>query len=414
MNRNSTPERGDSMSDVADNFRKDAARGEPGAFREPGLPGGLSEHALIMPRRKSRMVRIGAVPVGGNAPIAVQSMTNTDTRDPQATLAQISRLANAGCEIARVAVPDQAAARALRVICASSPLPIVADIHFDARLAVAALENGVQALRVNPGNIGGPAEIDRVARAALAHHAPIRVGVNSGSIEKELLRRHGGPTPEAMVESALRHARMLEERGFYDIKISLKSSSVLRTVAAYRLLAGRCEYPLHVGVTEAGTAMRGAVKSSVGIGTLLWLGIGDTLRVSLTAEPEKEVAVAWEILRSLGLRARGPEIISCPTCGRTEVDLMEMAEAVEKRLAGVTDAFKVAVMGCVVNGPGEAREADIGVAGGRDRGVIFRRGKVIRAVNGREELLRAFMEELDRFLAERREQGASAFAADPE
>lgn len=359
--------------------------------------------ALVMPRRKSRMVHIGSVGVGGDAPIAVQSMTNTDTRDSEATLAQISRLAKAGCEIVRVAVLDQTAAQALKIICSASPLPVVADIHFDGRLAVAALENGVHALRINPGNIGGHAEVERVARAALAHHVSIRVGVNSGSIEKDILRRHGGPTPAAMVESALGHARMLEAHGFHDIKISLKSSSVLNTIAAYRILATCCDYPLHVGVTEAGTVIRGAVKSSVGIGILLWLGIGDTVRVSLTAEPEKEVAVAWEILRSLGLRARGPEIVSCPTCGRTEVNLMEMAEAVEKRLAGVTDTFKVAVMGCVVNGPGEAREADIGVAGGRDRGVIFRCGKVIRSVNGREELLQAFMEELDRFLAERRE-----------
>ncbi len=378
--------------------------GRPGETDGDGAFASL-DRTQIMPRRASRMVRIGTVPVGGCAPVAVQSMTNTDTRDAEATLAQIARLANAGCEIVRVAVPDQTAAQALKIICAKSPLPVVADIHFDARLAVAALENGAQALRINPGNIGGPAQVERVARAALAHHAPIRVGVNSGSIEKELFKRYGGPTPEAMVESALGHARMLEAHGFHDIKISLKSSSVLHTIAAYRLLAARSEYPLHIGVTEAGTLMRGTVKSSVGIGTLLWLGIGDTLRVSLTAEPEKEAAVAWEILRALGLRARGPEIISCPTCGRTEVDLMDMAEAVEKRLAGVTDTFKVAIMGCVVNGPGEAREADIGVAGGRDKGVIFRRGQVIRAVHGREALLCAFMEELERFLAERAQAG---------
>lgn len=377
-------------------------RTDPEKIPAPGRKAPTAAREGFPSRRPSRLLHIGGVPVGGGAPVTVQSMTNTDTRDAGATLAQIGRLAAAGCDLVRVAVPDGRAAQALRDICLASPLPVIADIHFDARLAVAALENGASALRLNPGNIGGAAAVERVARAALAHRAPIRIGVNSGSVEKDLLRRHGGPTPQAMVESALAHARLLEDAGFGDIKISLKSSSVLDTIRAYRILGEATDYPLHVGVTEAGTPMRGAVKSSVGIGTLLWLGYGDTIRVSLTAQPEEEVGVAFEMLRSLGLRARGPEIISCPTCGRTEIDLIDLAEAVEKRLAGVSEVFRVAVMGCVVNGPGEAREADIGVAGGRDKGVIFRHGKIIRSVRGREALLGAFMEELERFLEERR------------
>jgi (E)-4-hydroxy-3-methylbut-2-enyl-diphosphate synthase len=281
-------------------------------------------------------------------------------------------------------------------------VPLVADIHFDHRLAVAALEAGLQGLRINPGNIGGRARVDTVVDAAKAHGAVIRVGVNSGSVEKALLKKHGGPTPEAMVESALGHVAMLEARGFYDTKISLKSSSVLHTVEAYRLLAGRCDYPLHIGVTEAGTLVRGSVKSAVGLGVLLWEGIGDTLRVSLTHDPAAEPGVAWEILRSLGLGARGPEIVSCPTCGRTEIDLIGLAGEVERRLRDVPEVFKVAVMGCAVNGPGEAREADIGIAGGRDLGIIFRKEKIVRKVRGGENLVPAFMEELDAFLAELR------------
>jgi (E)-4-hydroxy-3-methylbut-2-enyl-diphosphate synthase len=350
-----------------------------------------------------KTLHIGSVPLGGGAPVAVQSMTNTDTRDAEATLAQIARLARAGCELARVAVPDEAAVAALPVICARSPLPVIADIHFSSDLAVAALEAGAAALRINPGNIGGPARVKRVADAARAHGAVIRVGVNAGSLERDLYRRFGGPTAEAMVESALTHARLLEEHGFSAIKISLKSSSVPTTVAAYRLLATRCDYPLHVGITEAGTLFRGAIKSAVGIGILLAEGLGDTLRVSLTHDPEREVEAAWRILGSLELRRRGPEIISCPTCGRTEIDLIRLAEAVEDRLRDVPDIFTVAVMGCVVNGPGEAREADVGLAGGRNRGSLFRKGRVTRAVTGNEEdLLAALMEEIDAFLRERR------------
>ncbi|MBG0777182.1 MAG: flavodoxin-dependent (E)-4-hydroxy-3-methylbut-2-enyl-diphosphate synthase [Desulfovibrionaceae bacterium] len=353
-------------------------------------------------RRATRQLFVGSVGIGSDHPVVVQSMTNTDTRDVEATVAQVVALAEAGCALVRLAVLDEAAAAAIGPIRAASPVPLIADIHFDHRLALRALEAGIDGLRINPGNIGGRAHVDRVVDAAKAHHAPIRVGVNSGSVERELLRKYGGPTPEAMVESALGHVRMLEERGFYDTKISLKSSSVLDTVAAYRLLAARCDYPLHIGVTEAGTLLRGSVKSAVGLGILLAEGIGDTLRVSLTHDPVAEPGVAWEILRALGLGARGPEIVSCPTCGRTEIDLIGLAGEVEEHLRTVTEDFKVAVMGCVVNGPGEAREADIGIAGGRGLGIIFRKGEVIRKVKGEAELVPAFLEELDRFLNERR------------
>lgn len=354
-----------------------------------------------MREHKTRAVRLGGLTVGGGAPVMVQSMTNTDTRDVAATLAQIARLEARGCEAVRLAVPDMAAVAALPAIRAGTRLPLIADIHFDYRLAVAAVETGLEGLRINPGNIGSPKQVDRVVDAARAHGAVIRVGVNSGSVEKPLLQKYGGPCPQALAESALGHVRLLEGRSFQDIKISLKSSSVLDTIAAYRLLATACDYPLHIGVTEAGGLMRGTVKSAVGLGILLHEGIGDTLRVSLTADPAEEVSVAWEILRSLGLRSRGPEIISCPTCGRTEIDLFSLAAAVEERLAASTAQIKVAVMGCVVNGPGEAREADLGLAGGRDKGIIFRKGEVIRSVKGQEALLAAFMEELQTLLNEK-------------
>ncbi|WP_302552629.1 flavodoxin-dependent (E)-4-hydroxy-3-methylbut-2-enyl-diphosphate synthase [Bilophila sp.] len=356
---------------------------------------------MELPRKQTRQLKLGPVRIGGGAPIVVQSMTNTDTRDVEATLSQIKRLHNAGCEIVRVAVPDETAAKALRAIHDASPIPVIADIHFDYRLALTALEAGLEGLRINPGNIGERKNVEMVVDAAKARGAVIRVGVNSGSVEKRLLDQYGGPTPQAMVESALGHVRILEEHGFYDTKISIKSSSVLNTIECYRLLSERCDYPLHLGVTEAGGVLRGAIKSSVGMGILLSEGIGDTLRVSLTAAPEEEMTVAWELLRALGLRRRGPEIISCPTCGRTEIDLIGLAQEVERRLSTETAPIKVAVMGCVVNGPGEAREADLGMAGGRDKGIIFRKGEVIRSVRGQEALLAAFMEELDKLLAER-------------
>lgn len=348
-----------------------------------------------------RQISLGGLKVGGGAPVMVQSMTNTDTRDVTATLAQISRLEACGCEAVRLAVPDDAAARALPAIRAGTTIPLIADIHFDHRLAIAAIEAGFEGLRINPGNIGPTAHVDRVVDAAKANGAVIRIGVNGGSLEKQLLAQYGGPVPEALVKSALGHVAMLEKRGFYNTKISLKSSSVRDCLLAYRLIHSACDYPLHIGVTEAGGLIAGTVKSAVGLGILLHEGIGDTLRVSLTADPVEEVRVAWEILRALGLRSRGPEIISCPTCGRTEIDLFALANAVEQRLATSTADIRVAVMGCVVNGPGEAREADIGLAGGRDKGLIFRKGKIIRSVTGQEALLAAFMEELQALLDER-------------
>ncbi|BAV92029.1 flavodoxin-dependent (E)-4-hydroxy-3-methylbut-2-enyl-diphosphate synthase [Candidatus Desulfovibrio trichonymphae] len=352
---------------------------------------------------KNRAIHLGSLVVGGGAPVMVQSMTNTDTRDVPSTLAQIERLQAFGCEAVRLAVPDNAAIAALAHIRQKVVLPIIADIHFDYRLAVSAVEAGVEGLRINPGNIGTRAQIFKVIDAAKAHKAVIRVGVNSGSLEKSLMRKYGRPCPEALVQSALRYVHLLEARGFYEIKISIKSSSVTDTIAAYRLLAKSCDYPLHIGITEAGGLLRGAVKSAVGLGILLYEGIGDTLRVSLTADPTAEIIAAWEILRSLGLRSRGPEIISCPTCGRTEIDIFALVRAVEDCLAESTASIKVAVMGCVVNGPGEAREVDIGLAGGRDKGIIFRKGRVIRSVKGQDALLDAFMEELQTLLNEQKD-----------
>ena len=349
----------------------------------------------------TKRLMVGDVAVGGGAPVSIQSMCNTKTDDVRATVEQIHALEAAGCEIIRIAIPDQAAAEAADRIKEQISIPLIADIHFNYKYALACAERGIDAIRINPGNIGPREHVDRVVDAAKANGAVIRVGVNSGSVEKHLLQKYGGPCVEAMVESALSHVRMLEDRGFYDTKISLKSSSVLDTIAAYRLLAKSCDYPLHIGVTEAGGLMRGTVKSAVGLGILLHEGIGDTPRVSLTADPAEEVTVAWEILRALGLRRRGPEIISCPTCGRTEIDLFGLARAVEDALAESTADIKVAVMGCVVNGPGEAREADLGVAGGRDKGIIFRKGEVIRSVKGQDALLAAFMEELQRLLKEK-------------
>lgn len=360
-----------------------------------------SSASPVARRHVTRPLHLGRLALGGDAPIVVQSMTNTDTRDVDATVEQIERLVDAGCELVRVAVPDEDAVRAVWGICRQVSVPLVADIHFDHTLAIASLEAGVQGLRINPGNIGPHRNVDAVVDCAKEHQAVIRIGVNGGSLEKKLLKKYGGPTPEAMVESALSHVRLLEKRGFYNTKISLKSSSVLESIAAYRLLAQRCDYPLHIGITEAGGLLRGSVKSAVGLGILLWEGIGDTLRVSLTADPVEEVRVAWDILRALGLRRHGPEIISCPTCGRTEIDLMSLAAEVEKRLASETADITVAVMGCVVNGPGEAREADLGLAGGRDKGVIFCKGEVVRTVRGQGALLTAFMDELNKLLKEK-------------
>ena len=327
-------------------------------------------------RHRTRSLNLGGVAIGGGAPVAVQTMTSTDTRDVAATLAQIRSVAELGAEIVRLAVPDERAADCLREIAAESPVPLVADIHFDWRLALRALDSGLKGLRINPGNIGGADKVRRVAEAAGSRGAVIRVGVNAGSLEKEILAKHGGhPTAEAMVESALDKVRLLEETGFKDIKVSMKASGVMETLAAARRWAEVSDLPQHLGITEAGDAASGAVKSAVGLGLMLAEGLGDTIRVSLTAPPEREVEVAWEILRAVGLRSRGVEVISCPTCGRTEGPLMEMAAEVKKRLSHIRRPLTVAVMGCVVNGPGEAREADAGVALGRESGLIFVRGR---------------------------------------
>ncbi|HBI13994.1 MAG TPA: 4-hydroxy-3-methylbut-2-en-1-yl diphosphate synthase [Desulfobulbaceae bacterium] len=350
----------------------------------------------MITRRKTRQIRVGDIPIGGGAPIAVQSMTNTDTADTERTIAQIGQLAAAGCDLIRVAVPDLEAAAAIAKIRAGITIPLIADIHFDWRLAVVAMENGAQGIRINPGNIGGAKKLAKVVTAARVHRVPIRVGVNSGSIEKDLLRRYGYPTPDnptALIESAVRNVRLVENLGFEELKISIKSSDVLTTIAGYRLLAERTDYPLHIGVTEAGGLIAGTVKSSVALGILLFEGIGDTLRISLTRDPVEEVRVGYELLRALRIRERGPELISCPTCGRTRIDLFPLAEAVEQHLQTMRSRLKVAVMGCVVNGPGEAREADIGIAGGNGVGIIFKKGKIIKKVP-EERLLEVFLDEL--------------------
>lgn len=350
-------------------------------------------------RRATRKIQVGSVAVGGNAPVSVQSMCSTDTRDVAATAAQIAALAAAGCEIVRCAVPDDEAARALGLICAQSPVPLIADIHFDYRLAMASLEAGVAGLRLNPGNIGARWKVEEVVKACAGRAVPIRIGVNSGSLEKELLEKYGHPTAEAMVESALGHIRILEDLNYREIKVSLKASNVQRTVAAYRLLAEQVDYPLHIGITEAGTTWAGTIKSAVGIGALLAEGLGDTLRVSLTGDPVEEVRVGWEILKSLELRERGPVFISCPTCGRCQIDLIAVAEEVERRLHDLPKKITIAVMGCVVNGPGEAREADIGIAGGQGQGLLFRKGEVVRKVP-QAELADALVEEAMRLIGE--------------
>ena len=326
-------------------------------------------------RRASRPVKVGGVQVGGGAPVVVQSMCNTYTHEVEKTLSQIERLGEAGCEIVRVAVPDLRAAEALREIRRRTPMPLVADIHFDHRLALLAADAGVDCLRINPGNINGEARVSEVVDSAKDHGIPIRVGVNAGSLEKHLLDRYGGATAEAMVESGLRHIAMLEKRGFYDTKISLKASDVSRTVQAYRLMARRVEYPLHLGITESGSLGTGSVKSAVGLGILLAEGIGDTIRVSLAADPVEEVRVAYEILKSLRLRQRGVNVVACPSCGRVHIDVDKLTLEIEKELAHITAPITVAVMGCEVNGPGEAREADIGVAGGHKRALIFMKGE---------------------------------------
>jgi (E)-4-hydroxy-3-methylbut-2-enyl-diphosphate synthase len=348
-------------------------------------------------RRFTREVSVGSLKIGGSHPITVQSMTNTDTRDFESTLAQIRRLAEMGCEIIRLAVPDQEAADNLPRLVKSVSIPLVADIHFDYRLALAALEAGISKLRINPGNIGDKDRVRAVVLKAKEREVPIRIGVNGGSLERPLLDKYGAATPKAMVESALTHIRLLENEDFNDIVISLKASSVIHTIEAYQLLAARCDYPFHIGITEAGTWYKGSIRSAIGLGILLHDGLGDTLRVSLTGDPVREVEAGREILQALGLRQFGARVVSCPTCGRCRVDLESIADAVEKLAAGIRKPLTIAVMGCAVNGPGEAREADFGVACGKGEGLIFSKGEVVRKVP-EAEIIPALKKELERFL----------------
>ena len=354
----------------------------------------------MITRRKTRQIQVGSVLIGGSAPIAVQSMANADTRDVEATVAQIHRLEQAGCEIIRVAVLDQEAAEAIRQIRGRISIPLIADIHFDYRLAIASMEHGAQAIRINPGNIGGAEKLAKVVAAAKLHGVAIRVGVNSGSVEKDILAKHGHPTPAAMVESALRNVALLERLAFEQIKISIKSSDAMTTIAAYRELSSQCDYPLHLGVTEAGGLIAGTVKSSVALGILLNEGIGDTFRISLTRDPVEEIRVGFELLRALHIRHRGPELISCPTCGRCQIDLFSLAEKVESHIQQMKTNLKIAVMGCVVNGPGEAKEADLGLAGGNGMGILFKKGKLYKKVP-EEQLFAVFVAELERMEKER-------------
>ncbi len=366
----------------------------------------MNETPSDIARRPTRPIRVGAVPVGGGAPVTVQSMTNTPTEDVDATVAQIRRLEKAGCEIVRVAVPGSEAAEAIARIRPQISIPLIADIHFDHRLAVRSARAGADGLRINPGNIGGARKVKAVVDCAAELGLPIRIGVNAGSLEKDLLARHGGATPEAMVESALRHVEILASHGFHRVKVSLKASDVPRTVTAYRLLARRCDLPLHLGVTEAGGLYPGIVKSALGIGMLLAEGIGDTLRVSLTRDPVEEVRVGFEILKALGLRQRGPDIVSCPTCGRTGIDLFDIVERVEAKLLERSLPIRIAIMGCVVNGPGEAREADIGIAGGDGVGILFKKGEVVKKFP-EDRLVEVLLEEIDRMDADHRETTAA-------
>ena len=343
----------------------------------------------------TKTVKIGNRIIGGGNPILIQSMTNTKTEDVRATVAQIQALTAAGCDIIRCAVPTQEAASALKEIKKQITIPLVADIHFDYKLAIAAIENGADKIRINPGNIGSDDRVKAVADICREKQIPIRIGVNSGSLEKHILAKYGAPTPEAMVESAMYHAALLEKFDFNDIVISIKSSNVPTMIAAYEMAAQRCDYPLHLGVTEAGTERMGIIKSAAGIGSLLCHGIGDTIRVSLTDDPVKEVFAAMDILKAIGLKNDSPYLIACPTCGRTRIDLVGLAKQVEEKLRDVHKPIKVAVMGCVVNGPGEAREADIGIAGGDGEGLLFKKGKILRKVP-EDQLLTELMKEIDK------------------
>ena len=347
-------------------------------------------------KQVTKQITLGNLKIGGGAPVVVQSMTKTDTRDAASTVAQIKRLEAAGCEAVRVAVLDYNAAKAIKAIKKAIKIPFIADVHFDYKLALESIANGIDGLRINPGNIGDKLKIKEVVNAAKDRGIPIRIGVNAGSLEKELLKKYGHPTAEALVESAKRHIKILENLNFTSIKVSLKASDVTKTVEAYRLFSKKFNYPLHIGISEAGPAFSGTIKSAVGLGILLSEGIGDTIRVSLTADPVEEVRVAYEILKSLHLRQKGPEIISCPTCGRCQIDIKGLVNKVEAELTNIKNPIKVAVMGCVVNGPGEAREADIGIAGGKGIGILFKHGKVVKKFKERE-LFKTLMGEIKKF-----------------
>ncbi len=355
---------------------------------------------MLIARRKTRAIMLGAVKIGADAPVTVQSMTKTKTSDVQSTVRQINELTEAGCEIIRVAVPDMDAAESIGRIKRLIRIPLIADIHFDWRLAIKSLEQGADGLRINPGNIGATGRIREVVCAARDRGAPIRIGVNSGSLEKDLLERYGHPTAAALVESAMRHVQILEDMDFSGIKVAMKASSVPMTIEAYRLLAARVDYPFHIGITEAGTSFSGAVKSAVGIGALLAEGIGDTLRVSITGDPLEEVRVGWEILKSLEIRERGIKIVSCPTCGRIKLDCVKIAKEVEKRLSGVKEPLSISIMGCVVNGPGEALESDVGVAGGDGVGLIYVKGRVVKKVS-EDRIVDALIQEVNKILEEK-------------
>ena len=355
----------------------------------------------LQKRRPTRQIHIGKVAIGGGAPISVQSMTNTKTTDTEATVAQIRALQAAGCDIVRLAVPDMEAAKNLGNILRQVTVPLVADIHFDYKLALEAIHQGIHALRLNPGNIGGEEKVRAVVEAAKEAGIPIRIGVNAGSLDKKILKKYGGVTPEALVESAMEHVRILEALDFHDMKISLKAHDVPLTIAAYRLMSQTVDYPLHLGITEAGTVNTGIIKSAVGIGALLAEGIGDTFRISLTGDPVVEVRVANEILKSLGLKEYGPPLVACPTCGRTSIDLPAIAAQVAEKLRDIEEPIEVAVMGCVVNGPGEARGADVGIAGGNGEGLIFRKGEIVRKVP-EADLVNELFQEIDQILEERK------------
>ncbi len=381
-------------------------------------PSQMKFSMLPSPRRATRQIHVGAVMIGGGAPVSVQTMTKTDTRDVRATIAQIRELAALGCDIIRLAVPDAAAARALKAIRRSVRIPMVADIHFNHRLAILALEAGVDGLRINPGNIGSARKVREIVRAARERRAPIRIGVNAGSLEKDLLIKHGGATAEALVASALRHVRMLEDLNYREIKISVKAADVVRTVQAYRRLAELTDYPLHLGVTEAGTLLSGTIRSSIALGMLLAEGIGDTLRVSLTDQPAREIRVGLELLRSLGLRPPGPRVISCPTCGRVQIDVITLARRVEDELEKLARKFPqatwpvVAVMGCMVNGPGEAREADIAIAGGDRKAALYVKGKHV-ATLVEKNILPAVLRRVREFLSQSRKRKAQQCKSKP-